>query len=77
MTAPRLEPPWLTLDLAGEMPVLSWALNRPGLVPARRIREVKNATRHSHQVLLEDGEVFPVGKTYWPLLRKRLRRETA
>lgn len=45
MTAPRLEPPWLTLDLAGEMPVLSWALNRPGLVPARRIlwREVRNA----------------------------------
>lgn len=52
-------------------------IHRSHIVPARRIREVKNATRHSHQVLLEDGEVFPVGKTYWPLLRKRLRRETA
>ncbi|MBC7132480.1 MAG: adenosylcobinamide amidohydrolase [Roseovarius sp.] len=37
--------PWLCLDLGAEMPVLSWALNRPGLVRARRIlwREVRNA----------------------------------
>jgi len=55
MTAPRLDPPrldrpWLTLDLAGEMPVLSWAVNRPGLVRARRIlwREVRNADLPEH-----------------------------
>lgn len=42
---PSLDPPWLCLDLAAEMPVLSWAVNRPGLVRARRIlwREVRNA----------------------------------
>jgi adenosylcobinamide amidohydrolase len=37
--------PWLTLDLGTGMPVLSWAVNRPGLVRARRIlwREVRDA----------------------------------
>jgi adenosylcobinamide amidohydrolase len=37
--------PWLCLDLAREMPVLSWAVNRPGLIRANRIlwREVRNA----------------------------------
>ncbi|MDZ7708792.1 MAG: adenosylcobinamide amidohydrolase [Roseovarius sp.] len=45
MTPPRLDPPWLTLELAHEMPVLSWSVNRPGLTRARRIlwREVRNA----------------------------------
>jgi hypothetical protein len=40
-----LDRPWLTLDLGTEMPVLSWAVNAPGLVTARRIlwREVRNA----------------------------------
>ncbi|NCQ23607.1 MAG: adenosylcobinamide amidohydrolase [Rhodobacteraceae bacterium CG17_big_fil_post_rev_8_21_14_2_50_63_15] len=40
-----LDPPWLCLDLGVEMPVLSWAVNRPGQVLARRIlwREVRNA----------------------------------
>ncbi|KPP86277.1 MAG: hypothetical protein HLUCCO07_15415 [Rhodobacteraceae bacterium HLUCCO07] len=37
--------PWLEFDLGGEMEVLSWAVNRPGRVRARRIlwREVRNA----------------------------------
>lgn len=45
MTALHHDHPWLTLDLGAEMPVLSWAVNRPGLVRARRIlwREVRNA----------------------------------
>lgn len=40
-----LDRPWLTFDLGGDMNVLSWALNRPGLVTARRIvwREVRDA----------------------------------
>jgi adenosylcobinamide amidohydrolase len=40
-----LDRPWLTLDLGQPLPVLSWALNRPGLVMARRIvwREVRDA----------------------------------
>lgn len=40
-----LDRPWLTFDLGGSMNVLSWALNRPGLVKARRIvwREVRDA----------------------------------
>jgi adenosylcobinamide amidohydrolase len=40
-----LDRPWLTFDLGGQMNVLSWALNRPGLVKARRIvwREVRDA----------------------------------
>lgn len=45
MSAVALDRPWLTFDLGREMPVLSWAVNRPGLVAARRIlwREVRNA----------------------------------
>ncbi len=45
MTALTHDHPWLALDLGAEMPVLSWAVNRPGLVRARRIlwREVRNA----------------------------------
>jgi adenosylcobinamide amidohydrolase len=45
MSRLHLARPWLCLDLACEMPVLSWAVNRPGLVRARRIlwREVRNA----------------------------------
>jgi adenosylcobinamide amidohydrolase len=37
--------PWISFDLGQEMRVLSWALNRPGLVRAREIlwREVRNA----------------------------------
>ncbi|HEY9038017.1 MAG TPA: adenosylcobinamide amidohydrolase [Roseovarius sp.] len=37
--------PWLEFDLGADMQVLSWAINRPGLVTARRIlwREVRNA----------------------------------
>ena len=50
-------------------------IHRSHIVPARRIREVRNTTRHSHQVRLENGEVFPVGKTYWPRLRKRFRSQ--
>lgn len=44
MTRLTLDPPWLTLDLGAEMPVLSWAVNRPGLTRARHIlwREVRN-----------------------------------
>ena len=40
-----LDRPWMAFDLDAEMQVLSWALNRPGLVKARRIlwREVRNA----------------------------------
>lgn len=44
MGAVKLERPWLEFDLGAPMQVLSWAVNRPGLVTARRIlwREVKN-----------------------------------
>ena len=40
-----VERPWIVFDLGAEMQVLSWAVNRPGLVPARRIlwREVGNS----------------------------------
>jgi len=40
-----LAPPWLEMDLGEDMCVLSWSLNRPGYVTARRIlwREVRNA----------------------------------
>ena len=40
----HLARPWLTFDLEAEMQVLSWAINRPGFVKARRIiwREVRN-----------------------------------
>lgn len=40
-----LNRPWLSFDLGQDMQVLSWALNRPGFVTARRIlwREVRNA----------------------------------
>ncbi len=45
MSAVTLARPWLTFDLGREMQVLSWAINRPGFVMARRIlwREVRNA----------------------------------
>ncbi len=40
-----LDRPWLTFDLGAPMRVLSWAINQPGFVTARRIvwREVRNA----------------------------------
>ncbi|MEB8389351.1 adenosylcobinamide amidohydrolase [Rhodobacteraceae bacterium KMM 6894] len=45
MTGLTLTRPWLEFDLGGPMSVLSWAINRPGRVTARRIlwREVRNA----------------------------------
>lgn len=45
MSRLHLARPWLCLDLARDMPVLSWAVNRPGQVVAGRIlwREVRNA----------------------------------
>ena len=45
MSALTLARPWLEFDLGALMPVLSWSVNRPGLVQARRIlwREVRNA----------------------------------
>lgn len=45
MSAVTLHRPWLDFDLGSDMQVLSWAINRPGLVRARRIlwREVRNA----------------------------------
>jgi adenosylcobinamide amidohydrolase len=45
MSVVRLDAPWLEFDLGGDLRVLSWAINRPGLVTARRIlwREVRNA----------------------------------
>lgn len=45
MQPPVLDRPWLSLDLGAKMPVLSWAINSPGLTTARRIlwREVRNA----------------------------------
>ena len=40
-----LDRPWLEFDLGAEMAVLSWAVNRPGPIRARRIlwREIRNA----------------------------------
>lgn len=45
MGSVTLERPWIELDLGAEMQVLSWAVNRPGFVTARRIlwREVRNS----------------------------------
>lgn len=48
MSTLTLTRPWLEFDLGQPMQVLSWALNRPGYVSARRIlwREVRNADLH-------------------------------
>ncbi|UYV35663.1 adenosylcobinamide amidohydrolase [Rhodobacteraceae bacterium D3-12] len=45
MSRVTLARPWLDFDLGEEMQVLSWAVNRPGLVLARHVlwREVRNA----------------------------------
>ncbi|WP_138934176.1 adenosylcobinamide amidohydrolase [Roseovarius arcticus] len=45
MSRLTLDAPWLEFDLGADMQVLSWAINRPGMVIARRIlwREVRNA----------------------------------
>ncbi|NSY41063.1 adenosylcobinamide amidohydrolase [Leisingera sp. ANG59] len=45
MGSVTLDRPWIEFDLGAEMQVLSWAVNRPGLVTARRIlwREVRNS----------------------------------
>jgi len=45
MSPITLNRPWIDFDLGAEMQVLSWAMNRPGFVRARRIlwREVRNA----------------------------------
>ncbi len=72
MMAPRvtLDRPWLSLDLGAPMQVLSWALNRPGLVTAQRIvwREVRDADlykeldvdRWLNDVLTQRGEANSV-----------------
>ncbi|QBF30194.1 adenosylcobinamide amidohydrolase [Thalassococcus sp. S3] len=41
----HLDRPWLSFDLGSRVRVLSWTLNRPGIVTANRIvwREVRNA----------------------------------
>lgn len=45
MSDVTLARPWLVFDLGRDMQVLSWAINRPGFVTAKRIvwREVRNA----------------------------------
>lgn len=45
MTGITLDRPWLEFDLGADMQVLSWSVNRPGIVRARRIlwREVRNS----------------------------------
>lgn len=45
MSRVTLNRPWLEFDLGADMQVLSWSVNRPGIVRARRIlwREVRNA----------------------------------
>lgn len=45
MTRVTLKRPWICFDLGQSMQVLSWAVNRPGLVMARHIlwREVRNS----------------------------------
>tara|TARA_R110002012_G_scaffold23596_1_gene79936 strand:- start:3319 stop:3990 length:672 start_codon:yes stop_codon:yes gene_type:complete len=45
MSDVTLARPWLTFDLGRDMQILSWAINRPGFVTARRIvwREVRNS----------------------------------
>jgi len=61
MSAVTLHRPWLTFDLGGEMQVLSWAINKPGFVTARRIlwREVRNRDLPEHMDVLAwlDGEL--------------------
>lgn len=49
MSRLSLDRPWLTLEFGGERQVLSWVVNRPGLVTARRLiwREVRNADLHA------------------------------
>lgn len=44
MSRVTLQRPWIEFDLGADMQVLSWAVNRPGFVTARRIlwREVRN-----------------------------------
>lgn len=66
MSTVTLDHPWMEFDLGTEMQVLSWAINRPGIVRARRIvwREVRNAD------LTPDLEVEP-----W--LASELRRRKA
>lgn len=53
MIQTTLARPWLEVDLGAEMQILSWALNKPGFVTARRIvwREVRDGD------LTEDFEV--------------------
>ncbi|WP_420430793.1 LytR/AlgR family response regulator transcription factor [Hyphobacterium sp.] len=51
-------------------------IHRSHIVPAQRIKELRNATRHRYQVQLDDGSILPVGKTYWPKLRDQLDRRT-
>lgn len=45
MSCVTLDRPWLEFDFGADMQVLSWSVNRPGIVRARRIlwREVRNS----------------------------------
>jgi len=49
-------------------------IHRSHIVPISAIREIRTPAPNRHELELESGAVFPVGRTYWRTLRQVLRR---
>lgn len=49
-------------------------IHRSHIVPIAAIREIRTPAPNRHELELESGAVFPVGRTYWRTLRQVLRR---
>ncbi|GJL96533.1 MAG: DNA-binding response regulator [Hyphobacterium sp.] len=52
-------------------------IHRSHIVPISAIREIRTPAPNRHELELECGTVFPVGRTYWRSLRELLRRPVA
>jgi DNA-binding LytR/AlgR family response regulator len=52
-------------------------IHRSHIVPISAIREIRTPAPNRHELELECGTVFPVGRTYWRSLRELLRRPMA
>lgn len=52
-------------------------IHRSHIVPISAIREIRTPAPNRHELELECGTIFPVGRTYWRSLRELLRRPLA
>jgi DNA-binding LytR/AlgR family response regulator len=52
-------------------------IHRSHIVATEMIRELRTLGPNRHEIRLSNGRAFPVGRTFWPGLKKQLRRKCA